>query len=104
MTSTSQSANTSTPADTPTPETSVSNGETPVSCPYCDRPFRTERSRALHLGENHREEWSDDERTAYEAAEEDEADELFLFHLKVVAALVGLYASLILAYMVVLGA
>lgn len=104
MTSNPQSTNAPEPADTPTPETHVSNGEAAIRCPYCDRPFRTERSRALHLGETHSTKWNDDERAAYEAAEDDEADDLFIFHLKVVAALVGLYAFLVLAYMVVLGA
>jgi hypothetical protein len=90
--------------NTPASETAVPNEETAARCPYCDRPFRTERSRALHLGETHSEEWTDDEQAAYEAAEDSEADDLFVFHLKVIAALVGLYAGLVLAYMVVLGA
>lgn len=88
----------------PVPETSVPEAETAARCPYCDRPFRTERSRALHLGEHHRDEWTDEERSSYEAAEDGEADDLFVFHLKVIAALVGLYAFLVLAYMIVLGA
>lgn len=92
------------PANPPEPETRVPDGKTTARCPYCDRPFRTERSRALHLGETHREEWTDEERSSYEAAEDSEADDLFVFHLKVIAALVSLYAFLVLAYMVVLGA
>lgn len=103
MTNIPQSENAHSPATT-VPETTVPDGETAVRCPYCDRPFRTERSRALHLGETHGERLTDDERAAYETAADNEADDLFVFHLKIIAALVGLYAVLVLAYMVVLGA
>ena len=57
----------------------------------------------LHLGDSHRQASTDDERAAYEAAVDDEADDLFVFHLKVVGALSLLYAGYVLAYMIVLG-
>ncbi|WP_246045808.1 metallophosphoesterase [Halorussus ruber] len=81
------------------PEVRVPDGETPPRCPYCARPFRTERLRALHLGDVHAEESTDDQRVAYDEAREAEREDLFLFHLKVVAALVAIYALLLLAYM-----
>ncbi|WP_049902185.1 DUF7410 domain-containing protein [Halococcus agarilyticus] len=87
-----------------TPDTAIPDAETPVAqCPYCSRPFRTERACTLHLGDSHHEKWTDDERAAYGAAVDDEADDLFVFHLKVVGALSLLYAGYVLAYMIVLG-
>lgn len=85
------------------PETSVPAGEQPDSCcPYCGRPFTTEQLCALHVGEVHPERCTNAEREAYERARQDEDDELFLFHFKVVGALGVTYALFVLAYMVVL--
>ncbi|ELZ85032.1 hypothetical protein C453_10640 [Haloferax elongans ATCC BAA-1513] len=81
---------------TPTPETSVPEGEQPVAtCPYCDRPFRRERLRDLHVGDVH-EEWTEAEREAYEVAVEAESEDLFQYHLKVAGALGATYAVLFL--------
>ncbi|WP_132058740.1 DUF7410 domain-containing protein [Halorussus amylolyticus] len=82
-------------------ELRIPEGETPARCPHCGRPFRSERLRALHLGESHPEICTGDERAAYDDAREDEDDDLFIYHLKVVAALVGLYAFFVFAYMAV---
>lgn len=79
----------------------VPEGDSPARCPYCERPFRTEQLRALHLGIDHAEACTDDEREAYERARETETDELFVYHLKTVAALVGLYAFFLLGYMAI---
>ena len=78
----------------------VPSGEEPVRCPRCERPFRTEQYRDLHLAEHGLDSLSDLEREAYRAALDAEDDDLFVFHLKVVAALSILYTVLILAYMV----
>ena len=88
-------------ASVPDAELLVPDGEIPARCPYCDRPFRTEQFLALHLGDDHSESWTDAERAAYEAAREDEADALFVYHLKTVAALVGLYAFFFMSYLAV---
>ncbi|EMA50035.1 MULTISPECIES: DUF7410 domain-containing protein [Halococcus] len=86
------------------PDTAIPEAETPAArCPYCSQPFRTEQACTLHVGDTHREAWTDDERAAYETAVDDEADDLFVFHLKVVGALSLLYAGYVLAYMIVLG-
>ena len=74
--------------------------EEPVRCPRCERPFRTEQYRDLHLAEHGLDSLSDLEREAYRAALDAEDDDLFVFHLKVVAALSILYTVLVLAYMV----
>ena len=79
------------------PETTVPDGETPPArCPYCGRPFRARRLRALHVGEAHPSRRTDAERAAYESALEEEEDDLFLYHLKVVAALGSVYAAFVI--------
>ncbi|WP_115865036.1 DUF7410 domain-containing protein [Halorussus litoreus] len=78
----------------------VPDGETPVQCPHCGRPFRTERLRALHVGDAH-DGWTDDEREAYESAMEAEREDLFVYHLKVVASLVAVYAFFFFTYLAV---
>jgi len=85
------------------PETRVPAAESPADrCPYCERPFRTERRCALHLGEIHSEMLSAEERRQYEAADEEELDELFVLHMKVVVAIGAIYSVGVLLYMVVL--
>lgn len=79
----------------------VPDGETPARCPHCRRPFRTARLRDLHVGDVHPDEWTDDQRAAYESARESERDDLFLYHLKAIAALVATYAVFLLTYMAV---
>ena len=78
----------------------VPPGEDPVRCPRCDRPFRREQYRDLHLADHGLESLTALEREAYEAARDAEDDDLFVFHLKIVGALSILYAVLVLAYMV----
>lgn len=56
-------------------------------CPHCGRPFRTDHLLALHRGETHPERLSDEDRRAYEEASDEEADQLFIFHLKALAVL-----------------
>ncbi|WP_254545930.1 DUF7410 domain-containing protein [Halomarina pelagica] len=68
--------------------TRVPDGEPAVRCPYCGRPFPRERLRTLHVGERHADASTDGERAAAETAAEAEADDLFVYHLKVIAAIV----------------
>jgi len=86
------------------PETEVPDGEIPAAtCPYCDRPFKTERQRDLHVVEHHAAIASEADRSAAEAANEAEVDELFFYHMKVIVAIGLLYSALVIVYMVVLG-
>jgi hypothetical protein len=86
------------------PATAVPDGESPAArCPYCERPFASERLRAIHVGETHADRATDAERTTYESARDEEGDSLFVYHLKIIGALVALYAILVVLYMVVLG-
>jgi hypothetical protein len=73
------------------------------TCPYCERPFATEDAYALHVGEAHADDCTAGEREAYADAVAAEDDELFYFHLRVVAGLAALYTVIVLAYMVALG-
>lgn len=98
------STNTTADDPTTTPATSVPAGETPAGrCPYCDRPLPTEQLLALHVVESHPDDCTPVEREAAEDARAQESDDLFVYHLKVVAGLVTLWAAFVIAYMVVLG-
>jgi hypothetical protein len=79
----------------------VPDDEEPPHCPHCQRPFRTEQLRALHVGEFHAADCTDDQREAYDEAREAEREELFVYHLKVVAGLVAVYAFFFLTYLAV---
>jgi hypothetical protein len=86
------------------PETAVLDDDPPVArCPYCKRPFASERSCALHLGEKHPDEWTADEETAYEEATDDEEHELWMYHVKVIIALAVIYGVIVVIYMIILG-
>lgn len=69
-------------------EYTIPDGADPVRCPYCDRPFETENLQALHLGEAHADVLSPAEEEAVAEARDVEADAMFVFHLKVIGALV----------------
>jgi hypothetical protein len=82
----------------------VPSDEPAVRCPHCDRPFRRERFRDLHVGESHASACTDAERAAYDAASDDEADALFRYQLKLVAGLIVLSFGFVYVYAAVLGA
>jgi len=92
---------THTDASFPKPATQVPDGEEPETCPYCDRPFRSEHARDLHVGERH--DPTDAERERYETALEQERDDLWLFHAYAVVGLGVTYTVTVILYMVVLG-
>lgn len=77
----------------------VPDDETPHPCPECGRPFRTERLRALHVGDRH--DATDEQLEAYEEAREAEHEDLFYYHIKIVAALVAVYAFYFFTYLAV---
>ena len=84
------------------PPTAVPPDQTPAVCPYCERPFARKHLRDLHVGEAHADAASEAERTAYDAVYELESDDLFVYHLKVVAAIVMLLMGLAYLYAFVL--
>jgi hypothetical protein len=80
---------------------SVEGEEPPAAvCVHCGRPFRRTRYYHLHLGVDHEGDLDPTERDAYAAAEEAEDEDLFVYHLKVVAALSTTWAVFVLGYMV----
>lgn len=72
--------------------------EPAARCPHCDRPFRRERFRDLHVGEVHLAEASEAELDRYEEADDAEDDDLFVFHLKIVAAIVAVIMGYVYLY------
>lgn len=56
-------------------------------CPHCGRPFRNEHLLWLHRGEQHFDALDDDERETYAEVDDEEDDQLFIFHIKVMAAI-----------------
>lgn len=82
------------------PETAVPDGESPAAvCPYCERPFRTARRCTLHVGEAHAD-CTPEERDAYQEARDEEGNDLFIFHLKVMFALGAVYAAFVVVFVV----
>jgi len=82
-------------------DTDVPPEESPERCPYCDRPLRSQRLLALHIGEAHPDR-TETETAAYAEAREDEDDELFVYHMKVIAAIVLLFFAVTYTYVFVL--
>ena len=67
-------------------------------CPHCGEAFARERHRDLHLGQAHDEVLSAAEREDHEAAVESEREDLRLFRLKALAALVLVYFGFLMLY------
>lgn len=70
-------------------------------CPYCERRERTSELLALHVGEDHWERATTEERERYREAYERESEELWRFRLLVLGALVSLYFGFLFAYAIV---
>jgi hypothetical protein len=86
------------------PETAILGDPSPTArCPYCDRPFDTEQSCDLHVGEAHPDEATEAETAAYEKATAAEEQELWLYRLKLIVGLGVVYAVIALVYVTVLG-
>ena len=74
----------------------------PAVCAYCGARFVDERLLALHRGLEHGPELDDSEREAYADAVADERDDLRLFRLQALAALLVIYFGFIFVYAFVL--
>ena len=72
-------------------------------CPYCERPFRSERFKTFHIGQEHDDEWTDAEVTVYEEEYDDEEFELFTFHVKILVLLLVTYFTFTFFYALSLG-
>lgn len=73
-------------------------GEERFDCPHCEAAFARERHRSLHLGQDHAATLTGEERDAYEAAEAAEREDLRMFRLKALAALVLVYFGFLILY------
>lgn len=77
----------------------IPEGERPAACcPFCERPFRDEKFLDLHIGEEHLLECDENHLDRYDEASDAESDELFVFHLKVVAAIVAVIMGYVYLY------
>ena len=81
------------PADAP---------DQPAVCEHCGDCFADERLLALHRGQSHRGRLDEAEIDAYREARADERDDVRLFRLKALAALLALYFGFIYVYAFVL--
>jgi hypothetical protein len=86
---------------TPVPSDVPADERPAATCQYCGRPFRRERRYWIHLGESHPEAINEAERNAHEQAVNEEGDDLFIYHLKVIAWLVILLFFYIYTYALV---
>lgn len=73
----------------------------PERCTECGRPFVREELLTLHRGQAHGETLDAAERDTFEAAYENESEQLRLFRLKALIALVILYFGLLMTYALV---
>jgi len=88
----------------PAPDAAVPPEESPAArCPYCGRPFRTDRACALHVGEAHPDDRTPADEEAYERAREDESEELFTYHMKVIVVLGAVQIVLVVVYLIAFG-
>ena len=83
-------------------ETRVPADESPVACPYCDRPLESDRLLVLHEGLDHWERLDDDRREAFRETYAGETDDLRTFRLKMLGLLVMLYFAFLFVYSYVL--
>ena len=70
-------------------------------CPYCGRPFTTDRYRDLHRGQTHADQLTEAEIDAYRSALTAEREDLKRFRLLALGGLVALYFGFLLTYAVV---
>ncbi|WP_340098296.1 C2H2-type zinc finger protein [Salinibaculum salinum] len=70
-------------------------------CEHCGAPFADEELLALHLGHEHPDALTDDQREAFEDAYANEQAEIRRFRLKALGVLVLLYFLFLMVYAVV---
>lgn len=74
----------------------------PAVCTYCGARFADDELLALHRGLEHGSDLDDDERAAYADAVASERDDLRLFRLQALVALLVIYFGFVLVYAFVL--
>jgi hypothetical protein len=81
-------------------ESAVPADESPYRCPYCDRPFRRDEYRTLHIGLEHYDVMTDEETARFQDQYREETSELRLFRLKLFGLLVLVYFGMLILYSV----
>lgn len=84
-------------------EFDVPDDETPTRCPYCHRPFRSERYATFHVGRRHPDECTLAEREVFDEEREDEEHDLFTFHVKISVLVLVTYFTFTYFYALSLG-
>lgn len=82
------------PSQTPPPDPP----EEPATCGYCGEKFVDEQLLALHRGIEHESRLSETEADAYRTARDAEREDVRLFRLKALAALLFIYFGFIFVY------
>ncbi|WP_135826703.1 C2H2-type zinc finger protein [Halorussus ruber] len=83
---------------TPAYDTDVPPDESPVECPYCERPLESAELLVLHEGIEHWERLDDDRREEFRETYQDESDDLRTFRLKMLGLLVVVYFAFLFVY------
>lgn len=74
-------------------------GEEASTCPHCGRPFARAEYVTLHVGLEHPETLSSDDRERFAAVYRGETTEIKRFRLKALAVLIGLYFTFLFVYL-----
>ncbi|MDZ7730270.1 MAG: hypothetical protein U5K37_03995 [Natrialbaceae archaeon] len=77
-------------------------GEEPAArCPYCNRPFSSERLETFHVGRRHEAELTDEEQARFEEATDEEQYDIFTYHLKAAVSVFLVYFLFTMIYALV---
>ena len=71
-------------------------------CPYCDAALPEEDLLDLHIGVEHEDEATEAELEAFEETFERESNQVFIYHLKVISLVVGIYFIFLFTYSAIL--
>ena len=78
-----------------------SDVEDAPSCPHCGRPFPHTRYRTLHVGLEHYDRLTDEQREAFVAEYREETTEIKRFRLKALALLIAIYFGFLYLYLAI---
>lgn len=73
--------------------------EAAATCPHCGRPFARAEYVTLHLGLDHSETLSEDDRERFVEVYRGETDEIKRFRLKALAVLIAMYFAFLYLYL-----
>lgn len=99
-TNTTTDANSTSPGSQSTPKRvyDVPSDAPRHECPYCEAVLPEQELLDLHLGVEHENEASDAELEAFEETFEQESNQVFIYHLKVISLVVTIYFIFLFTY------